>query len=79
MAALDTIDAIVFTGGIGENSAEVRALTTAHLKIIGVVLDADRNSAASGTISADESRIACLVIPTDDERMIARETARFIS
>lgn len=83
MAALDRIDALVFTGGIGENSAEVRALTAAHLKILGVALDAGKNAshgrANGGRISSADSRIPCLVIPTNEELMIARETLRLIS
>ena len=83
MAALDSLDALVFTGGIGENSAEVRALTAAHLKIAGVVLDesnnADHGRNDGGVISSSESRIPCLVVPTNEELMIARETLRLIS
>lgn len=82
-AALDTIDALVFTGGIGENSAPVRAMTLAHLKILGLELDGDRNSnhgsTSGGRITADGSRIPCLVVPTDEELMIARETLRLVS
>ena len=82
-AALETIDALVFTGGIGENSADVRALTAARLKIHGVTLDADLNAnhgrASGGRISAADSRIPCLVVPTNEELMIARETLRLIS
>lgn len=82
-AALDRIDALVFTGGVGENSAEVRALTAAHLKILGVDLDAADNAvhgrSRGGRISSDDSRIPCFVIPTNEELMIARETLRLIS
>jgi acetate kinase len=81
--ALDTLDALVFTGGIGENSAEVRALTAAHLKILGIDLDAGKNAghgrSDGGRISSADSRIPCLVIPTNEELMIARETLRLIS
>jgi acetate kinase len=83
VAALDTIDAFVFTGGIGENSADVRARTLAHLKILGVDLDESRNAGHGrndgGRISSDRSRIPCLVVPTNEELMIARETLRLIS
>lgn len=83
MAALDTVDAIVFTGGIGENSAEVRALTATHLMILGIDLDAGKNSghgqSDNGRISSATSRIPCLVVPTNEELMIARETLRLIS
>lgn len=83
MAALDEIDALVFTGGIGENSPRVRALTAASLKIHGVLLDDARNAAhgraSDAVISATASRIPCLVVPTNEELMIARETLRLVS
>jgi acetate kinase len=83
MAALDRIDALVFTGGIGENSPDVRARTTAHWKIPGVDLDPAANSShgrgSHGRISSAQSRIPCLVVPTNEELMIARETIRLIS
>lgn len=83
MAALDSIDALVFTGGIGENSSLVRSLTAARLKLCGVILDETRNADHGrdhgGLISASESRIPCLVVPTNEELMIARETLRLIS
>ena len=82
-AALDSIDALVFTGGIGENSAEVRALAASRLRIQGVVIDADLNAvhgrASGGRISPSNSRVPCLVVPTNEELMIARETLRLIS
>lgn len=77
MAGLDSLDALVFTGGIGENSSEVRALTVAHLKILGVSLDCEDNAnhgkSNHGWISGPNSRIPCLVVPTNEELMIARE------
>ena len=83
MAALDSLDALVFTGGIGENSAEVRALTAAHFKIAGLMLDENKNASHGrddgGVISSLESRIPCMVVPTNEELMIARETLRLIS
>ncbi|MES2657548.1 MAG: acetate kinase [Verrucomicrobiota bacterium] len=82
-AALDRVDALVFTGGIGENSAAVRSLTSARLKVLGVDLDERKNTSHGrddgGKISSSDSRIACLVIPTNEELMIARETLRLIS
>ncbi|MES2477421.1 MAG: acetate kinase [Verrucomicrobiota bacterium] len=83
MAALDSIDAIVFTGGIGENSAEIRDLAIRRLKIHGIHLDVAKNSehgkSYSGHISSTDSRIPCLVVPTNEEWMIARETLHLIS
>ncbi|HJR09675.1 MAG TPA: acetate kinase [Pyrinomonadaceae bacterium] len=82
LAALDGADAVVFTGGIGENSAEVRARICDGLRWLGVELDAERNAAhrngVEGLISADTSRLAVYVIPTDEELLIARDTVRCV-
>jgi acetate kinase len=82
--ALGGLDVLVFTGGIGENSPEVRARVCQGLSSIGVALDEEgnRNPAFEGgaaVISTEESPVKVLVVPTDEERMIARETARAIS
>ena len=81
-AGLTRLDALVFTGGIGENAARVRELTTRHLALLGVALDAERNAlhgrSSHGTISAEGSRVHVLVIPTNEELEIARETVRVI-
>jgi acetate kinase len=83
MAGLETLDAFVFTGGIGENSALVRSLTADHFRIHGVVLEdaanADHGCTTGGRVSAPTSRIPCLVVPTNEELMIARETLRLVS
>lgn len=82
LAAMNGADAIVFTGGIGENSSEVRASICDGLQWLGVELDAERNSAITsgleGVISRDSSRLAVYVIPTNEELLIARDTARCI-
>jgi acetate kinase len=81
-AGLDRIDGIVFTGGIGENSALVRARTLGHLRVLRPVLDAQRNAGhgrqSAGRITCDDSPLLALVVPTDEERVIARETERVI-
>ena len=81
-AGLDRIDALVFTGGIGENSAAVREKTLSHLRILGPIIDAELNAThgrhSSGTITAPHSRLLTLVIPTNEELVIAREAARFL-
>ena len=79
VAAMEGIDALVFTGGIGENSALVRALACQGLSCMGIEIDRHKNQASSGAsdpvdISAENSRVKVLVIPTDEERMIARQT-----
>lgn len=80
-AALGRVDALVFTGGIGENSAEVRARSCQGLAGLGIVIDVEKNRAAAGgivPIHADESRTAVLVIPTNEEREIARQTVAVV-
>ena len=68
-------DALVFTGGIGEHSAVVRSAVCRDLDGLGLVLDAERNVRGDQRVSTDESPIAILVIPTDEELEIARQTA----
>jgi acetate kinase len=84
VASLGGLDAIVFTGGIGQGSAVVRALALQGLDCMGVKLDDKRNDEACGSdnvcrISADDSRVTVLVIPADEERMMAREALRTLS
>ena len=68
------LDALVFTAGIGENDAATRQEVAAGCGWLGVTLDAARNAAGGGRISAEASRVAVWVMPTDEERMIARHT-----
>jgi acetate kinase len=76
-AALTRLDAIIFTGGIGEHSPVIRACTAESLRILGVELDPALNAAngepGTGRISQPGTRL-CLVVPTNEELMIARET-----
>ncbi len=78
---LDGADALVFTGGIGENSVPVRAAVIARLAGLGCRLDAARNQAARGAaeVSTDDSTLKAIVIPTNEELMIARETVRVLA
>jgi len=81
LAAIGGADAVIFTGGIGENSAEVRARICAGLGWLGLELDEARNQAHAGqegVISKDGSRLAAYVIPTDEELLIARDTVRCV-
>ena len=73
-AALGGLDALVFSGGIGENDAETRAEVVAGCGWTGAILDHARNAVANLEVSAATSRIPVLVIPTDEERLIARQT-----
>jgi len=77
-AVLGGLDALVLTGGIGQGSAEIRARITRGLDCLGIALDERRNQDARGfsrvcRVSADPSRVAMLVVPADEEWMMARE------
>jgi acetate kinase len=78
-AALQGVDALVFTAGVGENSAPVRRAITAKLGWLGVSIDADANEKHARLISRPESRVAVYVLPTDEELMIARHTWSLLS
>ena len=75
-------DAIVFTGGIGENAPGIRARILNGLEWAGVTVDGGLNERttgrAEGVISRPDSRIEAWVIPTDEELMIARDAARLV-
>ena len=73
-AALEGAEAVVFTGGIGENAPEIRRRVCAGFEWAGLILDPERNRRNGPRISADDSRLAAYVIPTDEEGLIARET-----
>jgi len=80
--ALGGADAIAFTGGIGENAALVRERSCEGLECLGVVIDTDRNEKLNGTegrISADDSRVAVYIVPTDEEMVIAGDTIRAVA
>ena len=78
---LNGADAIVFTAGIGENEAAIRAAVCANLDRLGIVLDAEKNKgvkAAEDVISAASSRVKVMIIPTNEELVVAREAKRFL-
>jgi acetate kinase len=79
-AALERLDALVFTGGIGEHAAAVRAQVLGELAFLGAELDTTANREhgqfTGGRISAAGSRLLALVVPTNEELVIAREAAR---
>jgi acetate kinase len=82
LAVLNGCDAIVFTGGIGENGVAMRTRILEHTERLGIVLDESRNRAAlavEAAISADASPIPVLVIPTNEEAAIARDTYDLLS
>jgi acetate kinase len=73
-AALGGLDAFVFTAGVGENSAVIRARIAERLAWLGARLDPVANAASDTLISTPTSRVSLFVIPTDEELMIARHT-----
>ena len=80
-AVLGGLDALVFTAGVGENSDEVRAGAVRGLEFLGIELDQDANTVRDDrarSISAAGSRVAVLVIPTDEELEIARQTVQLM-
>jgi len=81
LAAMGGADAIVFTGGIGENSPDVRARICADMEWAGLHIDTARNQqmvGREGKISTDESKLLAFATPTDEELLIARDTVRVI-
>jgi acetate kinase len=78
---LNGADAIVFTAGIGENRADLRAAICANLENLGIMIDPVKNAAvkaAEAVISVDSSKVKVLVIPTNEELVVARETKRLL-
>jgi acetate kinase len=82
MAAINGADAVILSGGIGENSAEIRSRICAGLEWMGIELDDAKNKAMAGgegRIDAANSRVEVWVIPTDEELLIARDTWRVVT
>lgn len=80
-AAMGGIDALVFTAGIGENTPDIRSAATDGLQFIGINIDEEKNANARGVeafISPDGAEIPVLVIPTNEEYMIAKETLEMV-
>jgi acetate kinase len=82
LAQMNGADAIVFTGGIGENSPEIRARICSELSFFGIALDEAKNGAAvgghEGDVAAGDARVRVYVIPTNEELLIARDTVRCV-
>jgi acetate kinase len=79
VAAMEGLDVVIFTGGIGQGSAGVRSMVCQRLNYMGIEIDEEKNKSAEGfktitDISRDGTPVRILVIPTDEERMIARQT-----
>ncbi len=80
-AALGGLDCLVFTAGVGENSASMRARICSGLEFLGVKLDPEKNNTRGkeAIISADDSKVTVWVIPTNEELMIAQDTAELVN
>ena len=80
-AAMNGLDAVIFTGGIGENAPEVRAAASSNLDILGIHIDAEKNLCRGilKEISTDDSKTKVYVIPTNEELLIARDTLALVT
>jgi acetate kinase len=81
LAGMGGADAVIFTGGIGENAPEIRARICEGLEWAGLTIDSNLNTQTMGRaaqISTADSRLQAWVIPTDEELLIARDTVRCI-
>ena len=80
LVELGGADAIVFTGGIGENGVNIRAAVCGGLEELGIVLDADANFSARGEskISSPQSRTQIWIVPTNEELIVARQTSQLL-
>ena len=82
VAALGGVDVIVFTGGIGENVEVVREGVCSNLECFGIKLDKEINNSVHGeekVISAKDSKVTVIVVPTDEEYTIASDTLELVS
>ncbi len=77
-AAMGGLDAFVFTGGIGENSAEVREEVCRNMEFLGIELDDERNKNKKEIISKDSSKVPVLRVPTNEELVIAMDTTKIV-
>ena len=75
-AVMGGVDAVVFTGGIGENQSNIRSAVCNRLGFMGISLDESKNEGLrdTGIISKNDAKVKVYVIPTDEELMIARDT-----
>ncbi len=80
-ASMGGLDSIVFTAGIGENSSKIRAMVCRGLEFLGAKIDAERNAGQGSErlISSDDSDVKILIVPTNEELLIARDTMKLIN
>ena len=81
-AAMGGLDVLVFTAGIGENDSVARAMLCENMEFLGIKIDPSKNDGVRGketVLSADDSKVKVLLIPTDEELAIAQDTAEIVS
>jgi acetate kinase len=79
VAALGGLDALVFTGGIGEHAAEIRRRVCENARWLGIALDGEANQAGGPCITQNDSHPSAWIIPTNEDLMIARHTSRLLT
>jgi acetate kinase len=81
MVTLGGLDVITFSGGAGENSAEIRAAALNDMSAFGIELDEEKNKSirGEGVISTVSSQVKVLVVPANEETIVARETAKVVA
>ena len=81
VAAMNGVDAIVFTAGLGENDKHIRQSICDYLGYLGIVIDEERNNIRSkeAVITTDDSKVKVLVVPTNEELAIARDTVELVA
>jgi acetate kinase len=82
IAALGGLDILIFAGGIGENGSNTRAAVCQNMEYLGIKIDKSKNEQAKGiemVISTDDSKVKVIVVPTNEELVIAEDTLRIIS
>lgn len=77
-AAMGGLDVFIFTGGIGENSVEVREEVCKNLEFLGIELDLDKNKNKEEIISTDKSKVKVMRVPTNEELLIALDTSHIV-
>lgn len=81
-AVMNGLDAVIFTGGIGENAWDLRETVCSDMDFFGIKIDKEKNKAQNGklaNISAPDARVQCWIVPTNEELLIARDTLALIS
>jgi len=81
-AVMNGLDAVIFTGGIGENAWDLRETVCSDMEFFGIKIDKEKNKAQNGklaNISAPDARVQCWIVPTNEELLIARDTLALIS